>query len=182
MVSSFHGVPLASRNGQCPYPLWAVPNYQLWKGLQVMRREGTGRPESKAQPAQASTSTIKQTFKPSNGTLTLAFRTRTTSLAASAPANSSSTSLNLNYRVNTHTYSTAAVRYRTDAAAAVGADRGCAVAAMGPAGAEHSAPRASAGCQRGVLGHSSTPWLRCFALTSYCTLDTSRTYDTHQLP
>ncbi len=31
----------------------------LWKGLQVRRREGTGQRESKAQPAQASTSTTK---------------------------------------------------------------------------------------------------------------------------
>ncbi len=31
----------------------------LWKGLQVRRREGTGQRETKAQPAQASTSTTE---------------------------------------------------------------------------------------------------------------------------
>ncbi len=31
----------------------------LWKGSQVKRREGTGQQESKAQPAQASTSTTE---------------------------------------------------------------------------------------------------------------------------
>ncbi len=40
------------------------PLFFLWKGLQVRRREGTGQRESKAQPAQASTSTTKAQNQP----------------------------------------------------------------------------------------------------------------------